>query len=234
MSARPWLIVPIKSLSLAKSSLKTRLNSEERKKLVMAMLFDVLMSAKRVRDVARICVLSPDEEILKFASDLGVWSIREPGLPLNLALEFAIGQAKTGGADSVLIIPGDVPLATTRDIEEIISLADGDRVIVISPSKDMGTNALLLKPPDIISLKFGGESFPAHLKEALKSGAKVRIYYSESLAFDVDRPEDLLRVKIAAPYSRTADFLSSLEKESISDNKIKPEQKKDGNTYTQE
>ncbi|MEM1689287.1 MAG: 2-phospho-L-lactate guanylyltransferase [Candidatus Hadarchaeales archaeon] len=220
MSARPWLIIPIKDLSLAKSSLQNCLNPEERKKLIMAMLTDVLTSAKRVQSLDRICVLSPNEEILKFASNLGIRTIREPGLSLNPALEFAISRAKAEGADSVLIIPGDVPLITPRDIREIISLAEEEKVVVISPSKDRGTNALLLKPPDVISLKFGGESFPVHLKEAFKTGAKVKIYHSESIAFDIDKPEDLLKVKIVAPHTRTADFLSSLEKDRILDNKV--------------
>jgi len=218
----PWLLIPVKDLSVAKSSFGKVLTPEERKNLVFAMLEDTVNSAKKVPELGKICVISPDEEIIRLASRLGVSAIKEPGLELNPALEFGIEEAKSGGADSVMIIPADVPLVRPRDFEEIISLADGEKVVVICPSKDSGTNALLLKPPDAIRPSFGGRSFAVHVEKAVKAGVRVRVYTSKWLAFDVDRPEDLIKVGVLAPASKTADFLLSLGR-GVFEHKVGPE-----------
>jgi len=229
MVCRPWLVIPVKSLSLAKSSMRDRLSPDERRRLAIAMLLDVLAAARKSKTVERVCVLSPDQEVLILAEREGATPVREPGLDLNLAIELAIGQAKRSGADSILIIPADVPLISREDIDMVVSMADGDRVVVISPSKDNGTNALLLKPPDLIPPRFGGESFPAHLREAMRAGASVRIYRSENLAHDVDKPVDLLRVKVLAPTSKTSEFLSTLEGNGVLQDQVGPQRQEDGN-----
>jgi 2-phospho-L-lactate guanylyltransferase len=222
MVCRPWLIIPVKSLSLVKSSMQGYLSPDERRRLVIAMLSDVLAAAKKSKTIEKICVLSPDPEVLALAEDAGATPVREPGLDLNPAIEFAIGLAKGSGADSVLIIPADIPLISGEDIDGVVSMAGEDRVMVISPSKDNGTNALLLRPPDLIPPRFGGESFPAHLREATRAGAHIRIYRSENLAHDIDRPADLLRVKVLAPASKTSEFLSSLEGQDVLKDKVNP------------
>lgn len=211
MSCRPWLIIPVKSLTTAKSSFADRFSPDERKMLVIAMLSDVLAAASRSKVLRKVCVLSSDREILSLAEEMGTLPLEEPGLGLNPALEFAADFAMRAGADSVLIMPSDVPLVTPEDIDGIVSMADAERVVVISPSKDRGTNALLLRPPDVIHPKFGGESFPAHMQEAMRAGVGLRIYHSENLAHDIDRPADLLKVRVLAPASRTSEFLSQLE-----------------------
>ncbi len=147
---------------------------------------------------------------MSFARLHGAVGVAEPGLELNEALKLAIRHTISKGADSVLILPADLPLLKSTDIENLIAMASGPKDVVIAPSKAKGTNALFLRPPDLINLRFGGESFPLHVKEASQAGVRPRIYRSPTVALDIDDPEDLLSVETLGLGTRTHEFLHSL------------------------
>jgi 2-phospho-L-lactate guanylyltransferase len=111
----------------------------------------------------------------------------------------------------VLIIPGDLPLLKSVDIENLTAMATAQRDVVIAPSKANGTNALLIRPPDLIGLRFGGESFPLHVQEAVQAGVKPRIYKSPTVATDIDEPADLLKIETLGLGTSSHEFLSSLK-----------------------
>ena len=63
---------------------------------------------------------------------------------------------------------------------------------LLVPSHDrMGTNALLLAPPDIIKLRFGYDSFSYHMSQVSAQGLPVRFIENEHIALDIDEPQDL-------------------------------------------
>jgi len=205
-----WAIISVKHLSMAKSSLSPALTLAQRRELVLCMLADVLNAVRNARSVAGAIVVSPDEEVLNFARKNGVIGILEPGIELNEALKLAIDHAVVKGASSALILPSDLPLLKGADVENIIAMASPPRGVVIAPSKDNGTNALLLLPPDVINLRFGGESFPSHLAEARRVGIRPHIYRSAKVAIDVDDVEDLSKVETSGLGTSTKSFLQSL------------------------
>ena len=63
--------------------------------------------------------------------------------------------------------------------------------VVIAPSHDGGTNALLLYPPYVIDFAFGPDSFRRHHRQAIQADVAVQIVQSSTLAFDIDWPADL-------------------------------------------
>ncbi len=202
-----WAVIPVKRLDEAKSSFNGVFSAEGRRKLVLAMLADMLNAVRGAPSIAGTAVVSNGRMVLDFASRAGAVAVVEKDLGLNGALKLAIKNVVTLGATSVLLLPGDLPLLKSADLENINDMAASKRDVVIAPSKANGTNALLLKPPEIMGLKFGGESFPLHVAEALRAGIKPRIYRSETVAFDVDEPEDLLRVETGGLGTKTRDFL---------------------------
>ncbi len=203
-----FAIVPVKRLKDAKSSLSAVLTPKQRRELVLAMLKDVLKAMSGARSITGTIVVSPDEDVVKFAKKNGAEGVIEPGVEFNEALKIAIQSAITNGATSVLIMPSDIPFLTADDIENIVAMASSQREIVITPSKDNGTNALFLKPPDVMSPRFGGESFPAHLSEAHRAGVKPRIYRSVTVATDIDDPDDLVEAKKLGRGTQTYKFLN--------------------------
>jgi len=202
-------IIPVKRLSLAKSSLSKALNPSQRRELVLNMLADVLNAVHKARSVEGSIVVSPDEEVLEFARTCGAICIADHGARLNEALELAIKHAMAKGAASILILPSDIPLLTAADVENIILIASSPRTVVIAPSKDNGTNALFLRPADVMNLRFGGESFPAHLAEARAAGIRPQVYRSTTVATDIDEIGDLLSIDVHGLGNRTREFLTS-------------------------
>lgn len=205
-----WVVIPVKRLDEAKSNLSAALTPEQRRELVLCMLADVLNAVRNSRLIASTIVVSPDEMVLNFARANGAIGTAEPGVELNEALKLAIEHAAAKGASSVLILPSDLPLLRAADVEDIIAMAILPQDVVIAPSKGNGTNALFLHPPDVMNLRFGGESFPVHLAEARKAGIRPRIYRSFNVATDVDSVEDLPGVETHGLGTRTQSFLRAL------------------------
>lgn len=204
------ILIPVKKLEESKTSFSEVLPQKRREELTLAMLEDVLNVGSQVKG-AEAAVVTPDEEVINFVGSRGFKTISEPDVGLNRALEVAIGEIVDSGFEEILILPADVPLLKPHDIQKIFDLVSGDRSMVITPSKENGTNALLLRPPDVMDLHFGGESFPEHVEEARSRGIKFRIYRSENLERDIDKPEDLLKVETLGKGTKTHSFLSMLK-----------------------
>jgi len=207
---RTWAIIPVKRLSEAKSSLSEALTLAQRREFVLRMLADVLNAVRGAHSVIGTIVVSPDEEVMKFAQANGAFDVAEPGIELNKALKLAVDYAVAEEASSVLILPSDLPLLMAADVENIIAMASSPRAVVIAPSKDNGTNALFLRPPDVMNLRFGGESFPSHIAEARAVGIRPHIYRSITVATDIDDITDLPSVEAYGLGTLTRDFLLSL------------------------
>jgi 2-phospho-L-lactate guanylyltransferase len=92
----------------------------------------------------------------------------------------------------VLVLPADLPQMKPDDVTVMVNAAKYSQTMVIAPDhRQQGTNALLLRPPDLITYSFGENSFYRHVQQANDKGAKVEIVELPSLARDVDYPEDL-------------------------------------------
>jgi 2-phospho-L-lactate guanylyltransferase len=187
-----WLIVPVKPFGEGKSRLAAVLSPELRAELSQRWLTHVLNVATIWGGFSRIAVISRDASVLHLAESLGAMTIVETGDDLNVALTQACEVATAAGASAVLMLPSDLPLLTEADLHELSELAMDEDGVIIAPSHDGGTNALLLRPPQAIAYAFGDGSFARHLTLAAEAGLPAHVYHSATLALDVDRPEDLL------------------------------------------
>ena len=55
----------------------------------------------------------------------------------------------------------------------------------------MGSNAILMSPPDAVPLRFGDDSFRPHLAAARAAGIEPTIVSLPGIALDIDNPADL-------------------------------------------
>ncbi len=188
-----WAIVPIKPFNRSKSRLASVLNHQQREALSRKMLERTLTTLKEAEGIAGILVISRDNAALRLARRFDVQTVQESGTPeLNDALTRATQVVMTWNARSVLIVASDIPLMTSKDIEAMVKLADERRVVVIaSDRRGDGTNALLVRPPSLITYCYGEHSFQNHIAEATEVGAALHVYESPDLALDVDVPADL-------------------------------------------
>lgn len=198
----------MKRLKDSKTSFSEILSEDQRRKFTLVMLRDILNTADRVQELEPF-VVTPDEEVKALMEKRGVEVLLEPDIGLNRALEMAIGQSIDDGFDQVLILPVDVPFVKPKNLRDILDLAFGDQCVVITPSEENGTNALLMRPPDAIDLEFGGESFPEHLDEVRSRDLNLEIYRSGRVERDLDEPENLVKIETLGKGTKTHSFLAS-------------------------
>lgn len=201
-------MVPVKRLREAKKRLSRVLNPSERASLVIHMLKDVLKSVTRAG--VKCVVVSKSKWALRIANEFRAMPLKERHDDLNLAIRQASRWCVKRGADGILVLPADVPLIRDRDVLEIVSLADREPTVVVSPCRWMdGTNALLTLPPLIIPPRFGPGSFKRHVEEAEKLGV-VKIYRSMEVELDIDSIEDLAEFLKKEKTTETLTFLRTI------------------------
>jgi 2-phospho-L-lactate guanylyltransferase len=191
-------LIPVKGFGNAKQRLSPLLDAAERELFAEVMFRDVLKQVLKARGVAETFVVTGDDKVAEIATRLGVQVIREEAERGETdAVDFARLELKQLGREAVLIIPGDMPLVRSVDIEEVLAqIPEGAGLpfALLVPSHDrMGTNALLLAPPDIIKLRFGYDSFTYHMSQLSAQGLPLRFIENERLALDIDEPKDLER-----------------------------------------
>jgi len=186
-----WLIIPVKPFDEGKSRLHHVLGAAQRAALSRRLLRGVLDTVSESGLAERILVISRDKAVLDLARTAGAVTVPETGDDLNMALEAARGRAIESGAGAVLILPADLPLVTTDDLARLHALAAEGEGVVIAPSRDGGTNALLLRPPHLLDFAYGPDSFRHHCQQAHANGYRCRTLESPTLAFDLDWPQDL-------------------------------------------
>jgi len=201
---RVFTIIPAKNLEKSKTRLTPILSPRERRNLSLAMLNDVIQASRSAKSVEKTVVVSPDDSILRLAEHFGLHAIRDAEVGLNEALAQAVEWCVKCNATMSLIIPSDIPLLKSEDLDSIVALAPKKTGAVICRSLDGGTNALLCKPPGLIAPMFGPQSFEAHSSEASRLGVSCLTYDSKRVSFDIDTPEDLCRLdlKECGPYTR--------------------------------
>ena len=186
-------VVPVKCLAEAKQRLGPASAPDVRRRLVLAMLADVLGTLAAVPGIARTLVVTRDGDVAALARALGATVAGEPaGADLNGAIAFALAAAAGDGAARALIVPGDVPLAAAADFAAVLAAATGPEQAAIAPdSEGDGTNALLLPLPAPFAPAFGPASAERHRALARKAGIRCEVVRRDGLGTDIDTPPDL-------------------------------------------
>jgi len=187
-------IIPVKKLAQSKKRLSAVFTPQERAMLTLAMLEDVL-NALKASAVDKVVIVAEDFQVQETAEQFGASYRFANGATLNSSIEETTSYCVEKGAQSILVLPADVPLVNSEEINRIIQLADdGNPAVVLSPSHDWGTNALYQNPPKLIPACFGPESFINHIREAFRNDVSVRLHFSNQLAADIDSVEDLKKI----------------------------------------
>jgi 2-phospho-L-lactate guanylyltransferase len=182
--------VPARDFATAKRRLAPVLTPSERLALARAMLEDVLSEVCQA-SVELIYVVTGDLEVAAAVRSFPVSVLHEPS-PTGHSEAVALAQIEARGADVFVTVPADVPCITAREVQTLLAAAGGERAAVFVPSvSGYGTNAVLLKPPGLMSLKFGEPSFENHLTAARRHELTPVVLSLPGVALDIDGPDDL-------------------------------------------
>lgn len=207
-----WVVVPVKPFNEGKSRLAGHIPPQQRRALNRELLTRTLTAINQAHLDAQILVISRDSHALDAAKRAGSRTLTEESQPctappptctpndtesepqLNAALTQAARHAAAHGATQLLVLPTDMPNLTAADVRTMAASRGPEPQITIAPSRDGGTNALMLQPPQAIPFAFGRDSFLRHQRLAAQAGIPVHVVQSDSLLFDIDLPEDYRRV----------------------------------------
>lgn len=180
--AGPVVLVPVKAFSRAKARLAPSLDPRQRARLARVMAEHVLGAAAPL-PVAVVC---DDEEVGLWAAARGAMVLPEPGRGLNGAVSTGVRRLGAAGADEVLVVHGDLPLA--RGLARLAGYAG---ITLVPDRHDDGTNVVCVSPAAGFRFSYGRGSFHRHLEEAERLGSAVRVVRDPALGADVDLPADI-------------------------------------------
>ncbi|HXE89982.1 MAG TPA: 2-phospho-L-lactate guanylyltransferase [Terriglobales bacterium] len=204
------ILVPVKNLASAKQRLSPVLDAAERFALAEAMLADVLTAIAAWRARPAVAVVTSDAVAMGMASALGFEIIEEvENRSETDAIEMATHLCVARGAPETLVLPGDIPLVTSAELEQMAAAVPSQGTLFVPAADGRGTNAVWRRPAALFPLRFGNDSFLPHHAAAEASGLPVVVVKLAGIGLDVDNPSDLAALLGAQRECRTLRLLRS-------------------------
>jgi 2-phospho-L-lactate guanylyltransferase len=193
LKLRIFAIVPAKQFEKGKSRLASLLDIHDRVKLGELLLDSTLHTLENATALYSTVVISTDVRAKRIAKMHGAIFVDEgKRIGVNNAVNMANDYCTQAGAVATVVVPQDLPLALSEDIDMVCNAAkDYDRCLIICPSARYdGSNVLLRRPPKLIDSHYDNNSFNMHINAAKKIGAKIKIILSRRMMRDLDTLED--------------------------------------------
>lgn len=206
-NGQTWALVPIKEFDRAKSRLSGALTAEQRAELAFCMASDVIDALRGSASIDHVACVGSGPHIAEFAARRGCTFIAESRSDdLSNHLDEAARQLADRGAQLLMIVPADVPMITSADVDALLAAHTGG--MTICPARrDGGTNALIIDPPTAIAFRFGEHSADRHVEAATAAGLAHRVLHAAAFEYDIDTPADLAALCQTGPRSQTGRYL---------------------------
>jgi 2-phospho-L-lactate guanylyltransferase len=187
----------VKNFESGKSRLASLLTVEERVKLSELFLDYTLNTLTNTSAISKVIVVSSDkraEGIAKIHNAKFLQEKKNQGV--NAAVALADVYISEFAVDATIVIPQDLPLLLPEDIERICTSAqEHEKCLVICPSLRFdGSNALLRRPPLLITTNYDNDSYNVHIKKAKASNAIIKIIKTKRIMTDIDTVEDVINL----------------------------------------
>lgn len=221
-----WVIIPAKPLEQAKSRLSDILNLKQRRNLAYHLFqhtLQVLLQLQENIPQLHILVISSDETLLAESQHQKIQTLFEKALAntedsnarLNLALsqaaKWCAAQSQNG---TLLILPTDLPFLKVEDLLTFLNISANSptpaKFVINSDRANIGTNTLLIQPPDLLQFEFcfGTDSFAKHLELArLNNLPQPIVTEIPNLTFDLDHPSDFSALPEQLQQNLIADYI---------------------------
>jgi 2-phospho-L-lactate guanylyltransferase len=214
------ILVPIKNTASAKQRLGSVLDQPARTQQAQAMLADVLTTLHEWKNRPKVGIVTSDPYAMKLAAEYQFEVIPDPENPGETgAIEMATRGCVERGEDSTLVIPADIPLIESWELEEIYKHAPAEGSVLVPAGDGRGTNAAFRRPAGLFPLRFGNDSFKPHHAAAQATGKPCVVLNLPGIAVDVDSPPDLRQLlslpgetraqRLARSWNLPADILAN-------------------------
>ena len=182
------VVIPIRAFGLGKARLAEHLPLEARAELARRWADQVAAAAGELPTV----VVSSDGTVREWAAARALATIDDPG---SLDAAAATGQAWCAaiGCSRVVIAHADLPRA--RTFAPVMRDGAQPIVTIVPCHRDDGTPVLSIPVHIGFRFAYGPASFRRHAAETRRLGLGFRVVRNPDLAFDVDLPDDLIRLE---------------------------------------
>jgi 2-phospho-L-lactate/phosphoenolpyruvate guanylyltransferase len=198
------ILVPVKNLSGAKQRLAAILDQPARTHLAQTMLLDVLTAIAAWTHRPEVGIVTSDPFAVQLADQFHFNIITdEANRGETDAIETATRFCEAHGIESTLVIPGDIPLIQSWELEKIIAAAPPEGSVLVPAADARGTNAIFRRPAGLFPARFGNDSFKPHHAAAQATGKPCIVLSLPGIAIDVDNPEDLYTLANTPGETRT-------------------------------
>ncbi|HYI16883.1 MAG TPA: 2-phospho-L-lactate guanylyltransferase [Thermomicrobiales bacterium] len=189
-SMRIFGLLPFRGLDDPKTRLGSVLSVGERGNLALDLLRQAV-DAMLAGGIERLAVITLDERLACAGLDPRAEVIVQRGRGLNHAVHEGQAWAMVGGADGLLTVLPDLPLVSADDVRALLDAATEEGAVIAPDRHGLGTNALLLAPPDAIPPSFGIDSAPRHRLALALADIPVTDIQRPGTHLDLDTPDDL-------------------------------------------
>ena len=165
------LVLPIRGLT-GMTRLSGILDPDERRELLTGLATRIIAAGRAAH--LDLIVLTPDPAVGRWASEMGVRVVDDPGSGLDDACTATVASL-TG---PWIVAHADLPLVTAESLTTVNSALDGQPVL--APSRDGGTNVVAGR--GAFPFAYGPGSFSRHLSLVPDATVIVR----PELAIDLD------------------------------------------------
>jgi 2-phospho-L-lactate guanylyltransferase len=184
LDGREVILIPVKAFTEAKVRLAAALDADARAALARQLAEGVIRAAAH----APVAVVCDDEQVSRWANDLGALVIWAPGKGLNRAVAFGVSELEALGASRITVVHGDI-----LDPSGLGELPAVDGILLVPDLREDGTNIISLPAGADFEFAYGPGSFHRHRSAAVAAGHDVMVLRDVLLGHDVDRPSDLPR-----------------------------------------
>ncbi len=206
------ILVPVKNLADAKQRLSAMLDQPARTELAQAMLFDVLETLATWARRPEVGIVTNDPFALQLARQFHFSVIPDNhNRGETDAIEIATRYCVSQGVDNTLVIPGDIPLIQSWELEKIVEAAPTEGSVLVPAADGRGTNAIWRRPAGLFPARFGNDSFKPHLAAAQATGKPCIVISLPGIALDVDNPSDLSALAAAPGETRAQRLIRQWE-----------------------
>jgi 2-phospho-L-lactate guanylyltransferase len=190
-----FLVIPVKPAIGAKQRLASELPSEARQLVSRALAARMIRCAAEGWDLAQVVVVSDDPDTFQLCARIGVATLLDGGRGQSHAVRVGQKWCLERGAQTLATVAADLPLVDSADLRHLRRLAEAlppNSLRVIPDRAGSGSNGILLNPAGADPFAFGPDSLRLHRQAAKGLGLGFELLKLPHLAWDVDRPEDLV------------------------------------------
>ncbi|MEM7151414.1 MAG: 2-phospho-L-lactate guanylyltransferase [Myxococcota bacterium] len=190
-----WGLIPQKSFRHSKTRLEPVLADRARWGFAQALFENAVTQLAGAVDGIVVCTDSVEVEAV--AEGHRASTLRDPSEPADLAavVDAGLAHLATRGVTSALVLMPDLPRLTAPDVEELVEALAEHEAVLVRAHDHRHTNALGMSLPRRFATAFGHPtSFDQHLQAARRVLSRVVVHDNPRIAFDVDRPEDYMRL----------------------------------------